>query len=155
MPSNLLSVPHYRQSHPGACLPACARMVLAYWQHDSSEADLAHLLGTREFGTPAPNIHRLQKLGFSITYESVTLSLIKERLTNRIPPVAFVKTGDLPYWNENTAHALVVVGFDGVAIYVNDPAMIQAPQTVPVDYFLLAWSEFDHRYAVIEPSVTP
>jgi len=36
-------------------------------------------------------------------------------------------------------------------LYVNDPAFDGAPQTVPLDYFLLAWSEFDHRLAVIRP----
>ena len=34
-------------------------------------------------------------------------------------------------------------------IYVNDPAFDEAPQTIPLDYFLLAWSEFDHRFGVV------
>jgi hypothetical protein len=32
---------------------------------------------------------------------------------------------------------------------VNDPAFDSAPHPIPLDRFLLAWSEFDYEYAVI------
>jgi predicted double-glycine peptidase len=73
-------------------------------------------------------------------------------LDTGIPCLVFVRTGDLPYWDEDTAHVLVAIGIDDEAIYVNDPAFDEAPQTVPLDHFLLAWSEFDHRCAVIRRS---
>jgi hypothetical protein len=63
MPSDWLTIPHFKQSRDGRCLPACARMVLAYF---------------------------------------------------------------------------------------NDPAFDDAPVSVPLQNFLLAWSEFDYEYAVIE-----
>jgi len=85
MPSDWLSVPHHKQSRDGQCLPACARMVLAYLGQDLDEARLARLLRTRPFGTP----------------------------------------------------------------FVNDPAFDDAPQVIPLEHFLLAWSEFDYEYAVI------
>jgi ABC-type bacteriocin/lantibiotic exporter with double-glycine peptidase domain len=149
MPTNLLQVPHHRQSHAGACLPAAARMILEFLGQTVSEAELAHLLGTQAFGTPAPNLHRLEQMGFLIVYESVTLAALRSHLEAGIPCIVFVRTGDLPYWDEDTAHVLVAVGIDDDAIYVNDSALDEAPQTVPLDYFLLAWSEFDHRCAVI------
>ena len=71
--------------------------------------------------------------------------------TNKGFCLVFVLTGDLPYWNENTAHVMVAVGIDNESIYVNDPAFENAPQFIPLDYFLLAWSEFDHRCAIIKP----
>jgi ABC-type bacteriocin/lantibiotic exporter with double-glycine peptidase domain len=124
-------------------------MVLEFLGHSFSEADLARRLGTKSFGTPAPNLYHLEKDGFSIVYGSGALSTIKSYVHKRIPCLAFVQTGDLPYWNEDTAHVIVVIGIDDEQLYINDPAFDKAPQTVPLDYFLLAWSEFDHRYAVI------
>ncbi len=149
MPTNLLPVPHHRQSHAGACLPAAARMVLEFLGHTLSEDDLAQRLGTQSFGTPAPNLRRLEPMGFAVTYESVTLATLRAHLEAGTPCLAFVRTGDLPYWHEDTAHVLVAVGIDAESIYVNDPAFDEAPQTILLDYFLLAWSEFDHRCAVI------
>lgn len=55
MPAASTPVPHYRQSSPGACLPACARMVLAALGDERTEAQLATVLGSYEFGTPSPS----------------------------------------------------------------------------------------------------
>lgn len=152
MPTNLLNVPHYEQAQASSCLPACARMILAYWQYKADESELATLFGTQYFGTPAPNIHRLAQLNFLVTYESGRLSLIKNHLDEKIPCLVFVQTDILPYWDEDVAHAVVAIGMDETTIFVNDPAFKNAPQAIPIDYFLLAWSEFDYRYAVIQPA---
>lgn len=40
-------------------------------------------------------------------------------------------------------------GLDDDTVWVNDPAFPAAPQTIPVGDFLLAWAEFDNRYAAI------
>jgi ABC-type bacteriocin/lantibiotic exporter with double-glycine peptidase domain len=124
-------------------------MVLEFLGQTVSEADLARLLGTQAFGTPATNLRLLEQMGFSVTYESVTLATLRSYLQSGIPCLVFVRTGDLPYWEEDTAHVLVAVAIDEESIYVNDPAFETAPQTISLDYFLLAWSEFDHRCAVI------
>jgi predicted double-glycine peptidase len=127
-------------------------MVLAFYGHTTaSEAKLAKLLGTQYFGTPAPNIRRLEQLGFSVTYESGALSIMKNHLDQNIPCLVFVQTGDLPYWEEDTAHVVVTVGIDETTVFVNDPAFKDTPKAVPVDDFLLAWSEFDYRYGIIQP----
>jgi uncharacterized protein YvpB len=53
------------------------------------------------------------------------------------------------YWTYATDHAVLVVGYDEQAVYINDPAFEQAPQRVSRADFELAWLEFDYRYAVI------
>ena len=128
---------------------AAACMVLEFLGQAVSEADLAHLLGTQAFGTPASNLRRLDQMGLSVIYESATLATLRSYVQSGIPCLVFVRTGDLPYWEEDTAHVLVAVGVDDEFTYVNDPAFDEAPQTIPLDYFLLAWSEFDHRFGVI------
>jgi ABC-type bacteriocin/lantibiotic exporter with double-glycine peptidase domain len=126
-------------------------MVLEFFGYIISEAKLARRLSAQTFGTPAPNLLRLERLGFTVVYESVTLETVRTNLEAGLPCLVFVLTGDLPYWNENTAHVMVVVGIDEENLYVNDPAFDIAPQIIPLDYFLLAWSEFDHRCGVIRP----
>jgi predicted double-glycine peptidase len=48
-----------------------------------------------------------------------------------------------------TPHAVVVVGLDAEHVLVSDPAFRDAPQSIPRADFLLAWAEFDYRYATI------
>ncbi len=126
-------------------------MILAFWGRVTAEAKLARRLGTQFYGTPAPNLHRLQALGFVVVYESVTMTDLENYLQRSIPTIVFVRTGDLPYWSQDTPHAMVAIGLDTESLYVNDPAFATAPQTIPLDYFLLAWSEFDHRCGIIHP----
>lgn len=66
------------------------------------------------------------------------------------PPIVFVNTKELSYWPETTGHAVIVVGFEGDLIYLDDPAFADAPQAVPVGEFDLAWLELDQFYAIIK-----
>ena len=59
MPTALLPIPHHKQSQSGACLPACARMVLGYLGHDVTETHLAQVMGSYWYGTPASRVRRL------------------------------------------------------------------------------------------------
>ena len=60
-----------------------------------------------------------------------------------------MQTGQLPYWTEDVPHAVVVIGMSGSEVYLNDPAVVQAPLAVPLGDFDLAWLERDELYAVI------
>jgi ABC-type bacteriocin/lantibiotic exporter with double-glycine peptidase domain len=152
MPSDWLRVPHHKQSQEGLCLPACARMVLAYLGQDTDEAHLAQVLKTRPFGTPADNIRFLGKLGYVVLFERGAESDLRHWLDQGSPCIVFLKTEALPYWKTEHAHAVVLTGLSGDMAYVNDPAFDEAPQSIPLDHFLLAWSEFDYEYAVITPA---
>jgi hypothetical protein len=113
-------------------------MVLLFWQYPVSESELVRVLGTRYFGTPGPNIRRLQDIGFSVVYEAGTLSALVSLIGSGTPGIVFVRTGDLTDWTEDTAHALVLIGVDDTAAIVNDPAMNTAPHLIPIDEFMLA-----------------
>lgn len=148
MPTDSLPVPIFRQQSDGACLPACARMVLAYLGLDFSEPYLAQLLGTQPAGTPAYHIRRLEKLGVTITYGQINETRLEIYLTANLPVIAFVQAGELPYWTHESFHAIVITGLVRERVTINDPAF-SAPQAVTLDELLLAWSEFDYYYAVI------
>jgi hypothetical protein len=72
-------------------------------------------------------------------------------LSNGWPVITPVKTRELPYWDEDTDNAVVVVGMDAQFVYLNDPALETAPIQVSQGDFGLAWLEHDEMYAVLAP----
>src|SRR5690349_15479137 len=110
MPAGFTPAPHYRQSNPGACLPACVRMVLASFGVQVSEAKLADTLGSYEFGTPASRVQRLSKLGYQVEYRTFSLDELRGRLQNGFYPIVFVDADFLPWADFHGFHALVLAG---------------------------------------------
>jgi len=76
MPAASMPVRHYRQSSPGMCLPACARTVLAALGDERSKVQLAALMGSYEFGTPASRITRLEKLGYNFQFPTTKVTAV-------------------------------------------------------------------------------
>lgn len=149
MPNVLLPVPFFRQSRDGFCLPACARMILAYWGQMTTEAEMSRLLGTKSYGTPFSNITRLTQRGFQVEFGSQNESWLRRCLDNRRPVIARLWTEMLDYWTVDTSHVVVIVGLDDTRVVVNDPAFDQSPMVVSQISFLAAWTEFDHTAASI------
>jgi hypothetical protein len=111
-------------------------------------SEIGHLPGV---GTPARNITRLSAPGVKVQYnERGTFADLRRSLEAGAVTIVFVRTGELPYWQEDTPHALVIAGIVGEEIvYVNDPAFADAPIAVAPGDFLLAWEEFGNQWAVI------
>jgi len=152
MPNDWLPVPHYKQSADGQCLPACVRMVLAYLGRDLTESQVAKVLRSHTFGTPAPNIRHLESLGLSVMFGQMSLSRLRAYLQQGAPCIVFVQAADLPYSGVEGYHAVVVIGLGEHVVYINDPAFDTGPQSVPLDHFMLAWSEFEYECAIIMKS---
>lgn len=149
MPKTLLTVPHQKQQNEGDCLAACAAMVLDYLNHSIDYPRLLQLLKSKPIGAPASNIRVLEQLNLSVTYRVTDMGGIENLLAQGQPVIVFVRTGELPYWDYSTDHAIVVVGIDDAAVYVNDPYFTQAPIAVSRGDFELAWLERDYYYALI------
>jgi ABC-type bacteriocin/lantibiotic exporter with double-glycine peptidase domain len=149
VPTTLLLVPHRTQRQQADCLAACAAMVLEYLGQPADYARLVALLDVRDFGAPSSNIRRLAQLGLSVSFCQGVQADLQAHLLRGEPCIVFVRTGELPYWSEDTGHAVVLVGLDDDHVYLNDPAFVQAPQSASLGDFLLAWLEFDYDYAVV------
>jgi ABC-type bacteriocin/lantibiotic exporter with double-glycine peptidase domain len=148
--SDILPVPHLPQSAEGYCLPACARMVLAYLGIERSEAEVSQVLGAQEYGTASFAIQRLSVLGVQVKYRQWPLSELMDTLASKQPVIVFVRTGFLEHWVEDVAHAVVIVGVEeGRRFWINDPAGQQGPLAVSWDGLLAAWAEFDYRGAAL------
>jgi ABC-type bacteriocin/lantibiotic exporter with double-glycine peptidase domain len=149
MPARLLPVEHRIQEAGAGCLAACAQMVLRHVGLEQSQRHLNQLLGLTSIGVPYTNITRLTGLGVQVAMLVGDEAQLKQAIDLHLPVIAFLFTGDLPYWQANTPHAVVVVGYDDTHLYLNDPAFAIAPQSVQWDAFMLAWSEMDYAYAAI------
>ena len=152
MPSMSLNVPLLAQNNHADCLPTCIAMVLTFFGQSVSRDWLKQVLETTPIGTPGFKVLNLREHGYDVVYgAAVNERPLAEALADRVPPIALVYTSGLPYWQRETAHAVVVVEF-GEQVALNDPAFPAQPQRVSRDAFMLAWSEFDYLYAVIRPA---
>ena len=147
----ILALPHFQQSADGYCLPACARMVLAYCGQTLSEADIRHLVGAKSYGTPAFSIVKLEQLHLAVKYREWSVAELFLALQAGDPLIVFVRTGMLEYWQVDTAHALVIVGVEEErCFWVHDPFYETGPFRVDWNSLLAAWAEFSYRGALIK-----
>lgn len=146
----LLPVSHQEQLHESDCLAACAASVLRYIGVTADYDELLSLLQIGEFGASYRNLQYLEELGVQVLLERGEVQNLRDWLARDVPPIVFLNTGELWYWNEATGHAVVVVGIEGNEIYVNDPAFADAPKKILVDEFVLAWMDMRQFYGVIE-----
>lgn len=147
----MLPVSHLKQRSEGDCLAACAPLVLDHLGLTLSYPDLLELLKIRSYGAPASNIRLVAQLSLSVTYSVTDLAGLIQLLEQGLPVIAFLRTGDLPYWQYSTDHAVVVTGYDSDKhqLFVHDPYANEAPIAVSQGEFELAWSERDYHYATI------
>ena len=123
-------------------------MVLAYHGIHATEEAISKQLGTTEYGTPASRLLRLSISDLNIALGPLSLQMVRASLLAKNPIIALVNTRFLDYWHEETAHAVVVVGFEDSIVLLSDPAFDDAPKRASTDGFLAAWGEFDYQAAI-------
>jgi len=145
-----LPIPHILQTSQADCLAACAAMVLTHLNKLLPYNELLSILNIQWFGAPFGNIRNLEQIGVRILYKQGSLFDLNDHLTVGEPIITPIFTGELPYAKEMTNHTVVIVGIREHYVYINDPAVTQAPIPVPKGDFDLAWLERDKWYAVIK-----
>lgn len=127
-------------------------MVLAHQGVTLGEQELCDLLDMQLAGTKVWNVLLLEQhiADCHVELDSVSFDRLQEMLAAGVPPIAFVVTRHLSYWQRDTIHAIVVVGVTDDEIYVNDPTFPDAPHSVPRTEFAAAWSELDFLTAVVK-----
>ncbi len=149
MPLRVLSVPHKVQEHEAGCLAACAQAVLSFLGVEQTQTNLNRILGLTSIGVPFRHIQRLTTLGVAVLLQRGEESDLRSAIDRNLPPILFVKTGDLPYWQDNTAHAVVMIGYGENTVLLADPQFVHSPQHIDWDALMLAWSEMDYYFALI------
>jgi ABC-type bacteriocin/lantibiotic exporter with double-glycine peptidase domain len=151
MPTNWLNVPHFQQEFDYSCVAACVRMVLAYYGDVRTEAELRSLLDTQPTGTRAGNIMWVSSPAFELYLRSSNMAELQKALADHQPPIVFLQTGPLEYWNMDIFHTAVLVGLDAANAVLNDPFFATAPQTTSLQSFEKAWSHTSQLAAFIRP----
>ncbi len=151
MPGSWLNVPHFRQEFNYSCVPACVRMVLAYFGMRHTEQELRDLLETDTHGTKVRNLLALRSLGIDVQLAPSNLNSLREVITSGTAPIIFIETGSLPYWTVDCEHTAVFVSGDEAIAYLNDPYFNIAPQSVSLDCFEKAWSPTGRFSAILRP----
>ncbi len=149
MPKRWLTIEHRPQEVDAGCLTACVQMALAHLDITVSQKTLNRLLELTPAGVPVSRLVRLERYGVRVELLRGTLDDLIHTVDQDMPPIVFVSTDPLPYWSSNAQHALLISGYDGDDLLINDPAFPTAPQQVNAASFCLAWDEFDNRYAVL------
>ena len=155
MPNSWLNVPHFQQEFEYSCVAACVRMVLAHYGDLRTEAELRSLLDTQPTGTRAGNIMRISGPAFEVYLRPSNMAELQKVLAENQPPIVFMQTGSLEYWNMDIFHAAVLVGLDDVNAVLNDPYFATAPQTTSLQSFEKAWSQTGQFAAFIRPRQKP
>jgi hypothetical protein len=128
-------------------------MTLAYFGDLRNEQDLIDLLGINpSYGAPASRLLRLERLGYRVLYDSVSLSMLRSALERNIPPIVLLKTGMLGYWSENVSHTCVLVGLTELNVLLHDPWLESGPIEVTRTEFIAAWTEMDYLAAIVSPA---
>jgi uncharacterized protein YvpB len=125
-------------------------MVLRYLEIPFRYERLAYVLETERHGTVFGKLQNLHSLHVSTQIQEGDFEFIAETLATGLPVIVAVNTGELrSYWQSTVAHAIVVVGMDNEFVYINDPALDSAPQSVTLAEFDLAWLEMENLCCVI------
>ena len=125
-------------------------MVLQYLYIPFDYDRLLDRFGTISVGTPFSRIDWLKDWRLTVVRGEGHLEILRGYLEIGLPVIVAVRTWPFPYWQErNTEHAVVVVGIDQSFVYMNDPAVDEAPQMVTQRAFLAAWGDRDYEYAAI------
>lgn len=126
-------------------------MVLAYWGIKRDQVKLAKQMKIIPgVGTPGFRIRLLASRRLKVIYGPGKLADLHRALSQKIPPIVMLYTGELPYWEIATTHAVVLLGIDEKSVLLNDPDMEQAPIRVMLGDFELAWYRMDNKYALVK-----
>jgi ABC-type bacteriocin/lantibiotic exporter with double-glycine peptidase domain len=124
-------------------------MVLAYLGISVEQSNLYQLFETTSLGAPLSRLTRLTGYKVSVHLNQGDDVDLRRRLDAGLPSIIFVLTSGLSYWEIDTRHAVVVVGYDDNGFFLNDPAFDESPIYALTDEVMLAWSEFDYTYALV------
>ncbi|MCP4361618.1 MAG: hypothetical protein GY796_26710 [Chloroflexi bacterium] len=93
---------------------------------------------------------KLQSIGLQVDYREWSITELNTAIENDKPVVIFVRTGFMDIWQEDFAHAIVIVGIEPEhQFWINDPAKKQALLPISWDGLLAAWAKFSYRGATV------
>ena len=127
--------PHFFQTYPFSCVPACLRMVLASLDCSISELELRNLCECDETGTiPSNAIKAASECGFDVYKANLTFEELEDLIRQNITPIVFTKVSQ----NANYSHAVVVYKISRGTVFALDPEI--GEREFEINSFVENWS---------------
>lgn len=153
----LSDVPYVRQGTDYSCGAASFQAVLSYWGTDLPESELIERLHTSpDHGTCPHDIVRVaREMGFSATVGTeLTVDDLAASVREGVPVIIAAQAwaGDQApgfSWADDWEHGhyMVVIGVDDDHIHLEDPAMGERREVLPIEEFEERW----HNYLLEAP----
>jgi hypothetical protein len=124
-------------------------MVLAALGSERAEKDIAHILRSYEFGTPASRVTHLAEWGYQVQFGPSSLEDPQPYIERGLFPIVFVRADLLPWADFAGFHAVVLVEITATDVALHDLVLDTGPTWLSKDGFFLAWEEFDCLAAII------
>lgn len=127
--------PYFQQVYPFSCVPACLRMVLAYYKFEVSETELRSLCECDETGTtPSNAVRAATECKFDAYRAELIFEELEELIRQNITPIVFTRVSE----HANYSHAVVVYKIAKGKVFVLDP--IIGERKIDADEFVETWS---------------
>ncbi len=112
-------------------------MVLSYLGLERDEVSISHILGTKKYGTPSFAIERLSDSDIQVIYQEWSVAELLSMLDAGRPVIVFVRAVFLDYYQEDFAHAVVIVGAaQDQRFWIQDPDSRSSPASRTDERFL-------------------
>lgn len=141
-----------QQKQHNDCLVACCQQIFEHLGVEKSDVwlwdQLVNSLGTFTVFTNLPKLER--SLGMVVElHTDGTIDDFEPYIESGLPIIVTVSADIARDWPHYRDHAVVVIGFDDEAVYVNDPAQAETGLPIPHLSFLHAWQPRNYQYAVL------
>lgn len=107
MPARLLLIEHHSQESDAGCLAACVQMALERLGITISQDELNCLFDLTPAGVPLSRLKRLERYDVRVTIQRGSQADLLRAIDQDVPPIIFVRTGQLSYWDIDTQHAVL------------------------------------------------
>lgn len=142
-----MAIVHFQQTNPDgrlSCVPACTKMLLGHQGTEVSEARLCDILETDKFGTPLPNLQKLQTeltIDLEFVWEKATIIELEESVKSGETPMIVIAAPEeeRQIWVHENAHTVLVVKFEGEHVWIHDPCRPSGPTKLPSTDLLELW----------------
>jgi ABC-type bacteriocin/lantibiotic exporter with double-glycine peptidase domain len=127
--------PHFFQTYPISCVPACLRMVLASLDFEISELELRNSCKCDETGTsPSNAVKAANSLGFDAYEANLIFEELEDLIRQNITPIVYTRVSK----NAKYSHAVVVYKISKEKVFVLDPAI--GERKLDINEFVEIWS---------------
>lgn len=151
-------IPYYKQQTPFTCSLACLRMVLTYLGRETTEVELARVVGfSPKVGVSMPDLAKACGI-MNFDYKLMKYSHaenIKNFLSETLYPIVLLKANVYGKVSGEHGHFIIVKDITDKNVIVNDPDRVYGGEdkSVDISIFTKAWDASKSWLLVVKGEV--